>query len=613
MFLRKFVNKDNESKERILEHKMHISQSNPAPVFDLSDCRLSQLPSGVYIMCKVYRKDRLILSNNLFNKIPNNESNRVEDLRNLKYLNFSFNRLTKITSKISFLIELEELHLNSNKLKALPESLSQLKNLKVIDLNDNCFESFPSVLTQIRSLNVIRIRNNDKVKQLPLNLVHLKNLVVLEIDTTVGDLNETSEEESKVEMSGKDDDSDNETYAYEVKINTNKAPSSEEKKKKLLECEKQLQDDISTQQSLLSASEMKKKVLLSELYSEQMNVAKDLEMLQLKKVQNKASLIKTLCLLENHSNNLINYLNRWEARRLQQKSILDEIEENHKRLQKSQVSLKKNAVVKAMQHCLQDSADDRTMQLLLKNKEANQEMVREQLLREQTLQKEAFEMLQRERDQQHRFISNQIKLIEKGLLALTQAEMQRKSHNLDAIMTNVCEQRTYLASCLAQLLKEKENRESVIHNFVENLEEERSAMIDRSENNDFWLLEYQRAMNDESLENQLRIVGVEDENVQQILIDCGEQILPYMHLFAAPNVTFDRLLQMNEKELIALGIDSYDIAQMITQAVQKREKVLLPSAPPCDDDDEAAPSAPPLIKYWYQVECVICLNNEVSI
>lgn len=44
-----------------LEHKLYLARENPEPFFDLSDCALKNVPSGVYALCKVFRKEALYL------------------------------------------------------------------------------------------------------------------------------------------------------------------------------------------------------------------------------------------------------------------------------------------------------------------------------------------------------------------------------------------------------------------------------------------------------------------------------------------------------------------------------------------------------------------------
>ncbi|RWS29621.1 E3 ubiquitin-protein ligase LRSAM1-like protein [Leptotrombidium deliense] len=612
------------------------SETNPAPIFDLSACRLSELPSGVYSKCKVFRKDKLVLCNNLFTKLPNNVNNQLSELKELRYLDLNHNRLTKLTSKISFLVNLEELHLNDNKLKSLPESLALLKKLRTINISDNCLDCFPFVFTRCKNLMCINVKHNAKIKQLPVELIKLNKLQSLLIDsdnieypnkdvtskglsTTVDDLSgylvedDASEEEITKPKCNKDE-SDDDDYDEQGK-------HEEEKKKQLIECEKRLLNDMKAQQNLSSAYEMKKKLLLNELYSEQVNIAKDLADLQVKKIQHKSSLIKKLTVLEQHSKKLIESISKWENRRQQQQSILDEIEETEKRIlsRHNSMPLKKNAILKAMQSSLSEERRDNQyspdLELLMRSKVANQELVRERLSREHELQRGAFELLQRERDEQHQMISNQIRLVENELLALTQAEMQRKSFNLEAMMTSVSEHRSCLAMVLAQLLDEKEQRECFIHNVVEALEEKRHDLPDSNQSEDFWLIQYQRLMTEESVENQLQTLNISDENVKQVLIRCDKPIVPYLHIFVDQNLSFSQLLEMSEKDFLTIGIDDFNVAELIKDAIEEVRESICPSAPPysVSDEDEPSPSAPPLTKFWFQIECVICLSAEVSI
>ena len=58
---------DNGEKEVLVECWMrekyfHLqARENPEPVFDLSDCGLKLVPSGIYSLCRVFRKEALYL------------------------------------------------------------------------------------------------------------------------------------------------------------------------------------------------------------------------------------------------------------------------------------------------------------------------------------------------------------------------------------------------------------------------------------------------------------------------------------------------------------------------------------------------------------------------
>jgi len=88
-----------------LEHKRYLAQESPEPVFDISECALKNVPSGIYSRCKVARKEALLLQDN---------------------------ELTSITGggALSDLQDLHVLDLHKNCLEKLPEDIGQLKNLR---------------------------------------------------------------------------------------------------------------------------------------------------------------------------------------------------------------------------------------------------------------------------------------------------------------------------------------------------------------------------------------------------------------------------------------------------------------------------------------------------
>lgn len=89
-----------------LERQMCLARETPEPEFVLSECDLKTVPSGVFILCRVLRKERL-------------------DLRT--------NRLRSLDSggTLSDLALLTVLDLRENCFKKLPEDLEQMVNLKV--------------------------------------------------------------------------------------------------------------------------------------------------------------------------------------------------------------------------------------------------------------------------------------------------------------------------------------------------------------------------------------------------------------------------------------------------------------------------------------------------
>lgn len=82
------------------------ARDTPEPEFDLSDCMLKEVPSGVFVLCRILLKERLRLNNNLLRSL--NGGGALSDLR-----------------------QLHSIDLSSNRFKKLPDDLHALQNLRV--------------------------------------------------------------------------------------------------------------------------------------------------------------------------------------------------------------------------------------------------------------------------------------------------------------------------------------------------------------------------------------------------------------------------------------------------------------------------------------------------
>lgn len=82
------------------------ARDTPEPEFDLSDCMLKEVPSGVFVLCRILLKERLRLNNNQLRSL--NGGGALSDLR-----------------------QLHTIDLGSNRFKKLPDDLHSLQNLRV--------------------------------------------------------------------------------------------------------------------------------------------------------------------------------------------------------------------------------------------------------------------------------------------------------------------------------------------------------------------------------------------------------------------------------------------------------------------------------------------------
>ncbi|GBP12078.1 E3 ubiquitin-protein ligase LRSAM1 [Eumeta japonica] len=86
LMLKKNSQRESDAKA-IFEQKLYIAKESPEPIFDLSDCQLRHVPSGIYSLCKVFRKECLYLQNNKLSTLE--DGGHLEDLYLLKVLNIS--------------------------------------------------------------------------------------------------------------------------------------------------------------------------------------------------------------------------------------------------------------------------------------------------------------------------------------------------------------------------------------------------------------------------------------------------------------------------------------------------------------------------------------------
>lgn len=88
------------------------AKETPEPEFDLCDCHLSEIPSGVFVLCRVLLKDRLLLQGNHLRSLEG--GGKLIDLRRLQTINLSRNELLSLPSDFSLLENLRVIKASSD-------------------------------------------------------------------------------------------------------------------------------------------------------------------------------------------------------------------------------------------------------------------------------------------------------------------------------------------------------------------------------------------------------------------------------------------------------------------------------------------------------------------
>lgn len=88
------------------------AKETPEPEFDLCDCHLAEVPSGVFVLCRVLLKDRLLLQDNQLRSLEG--GGKLIDLRRLQSINLSRNELVSLPSDFSLLENLRVIQASSD-------------------------------------------------------------------------------------------------------------------------------------------------------------------------------------------------------------------------------------------------------------------------------------------------------------------------------------------------------------------------------------------------------------------------------------------------------------------------------------------------------------------
>lgn len=159
--LKDFENNGNGNFSRLNEIKDYTLKDNKWSFLrQLSVVETSITSISPDIFAPLSNLVKLNLSNNLLDTIPDG----LDQLVNIKYLNFLDNYITNLSNLPKNLKHLTTLNLNNNKIKSL-EGLDNLSNLEKIDLRRNDLDSINS----LKPVLYLFIKINDKFTNLYLN------------------------------------------------------------------------------------------------------------------------------------------------------------------------------------------------------------------------------------------------------------------------------------------------------------------------------------------------------------------------------------------------------------------------------------------------------------
>ncbi|XP_059870106.1 E3 ubiquitin-protein ligase LRSAM1 isoform X2 [Delphinus delphis] len=655
LFFRK--RKPSEEARKRLEYQMCLAKEAGADdILDISKCELSEIPFGAFATCKVLQKKVLIVhTNHLTSLLP--KSCSLLSLATIKVLDLHDNQLTALPDDIGQLTALQVLNVERNQLTYLPRSIGNLIQLQTLNVKDNRLKELPDTLGELRSLRTLDISESE-IQRLPQMLAHVRTLETLSLDASsmvyppqevcgagteaiqqflckasgleyyppsqylLPVLEQDGAENSRDSPSGPTDRFSSEEIDWQNRF-SDYEKRKEQKMLEKLEFERRLELGQREHAQLLQQSNSQKDEILQTVKEEQSRLEQGLSERQRYLDAERQRLQEQLKQTEQNISNRIQKLLQENQRQKKSSEILKSLENERIRMeqlmsitQEETENLRRREIASAMQQMLTESCNSRLIQMAYESQRQNlvqqacssmaemderfqqilswQQMDQNkaicQILQESAMQKAAFEALQVKKDLMHRQIRKQ--------------EM-------------ISEQRWVLSSLLQQLLKEKTQREEELREILTELE----AKSETKQEN-YWLIQYQRLLNQKPLSLKLQEEGLERQLVALLVELSAEHYLP---IFAHHRISLDMLSRMGPGDLAKVGVSEAGLRHQILRRAQElldatRARPELPKPPqgevlptaPEELPEAVRPSAPCAELEAQTSECVVCLEREAQ-
>lgn len=644
--------KENKAK---LEHKLYLARENPEPVFDISECGISHVPSGIYSLCRVFLKEVLNMSNNYLSSLSG--GGNLKDLHLLKVLDISNNSFTALPDEVYLLKGLTEFYINNNQLKKLPSTLCSLEKLKVLSISNNNLRSLPENIGDLIRLQKIVLVQNKHLKELPKSICKAQRLKTIELDSENFLYPPGTVAQSGVESIMKyicDDTG----FTYVPPNDLVDAPSSptdissttfeddnfqakiwklekikEQKLQEFLEIERNNELLQRQEIELANALKINRQKLLDDITQQQNKFDLELAKIHQEKDVERFKLIEQLKSTEENIEIAVKKLLALNSEPLAQ--LLEQEREEEQRLIAAAIkyneSLRKDDILFAMQDLLeqetkkfqqlnedraetaksaleQEMLSDSKIAEVLKNKDLEQFELLAKLQEDSDLQKFAVGALLERGDARSWGLVQQVRLVESQLAALTLIEMDRRKLELDDQINDLADKRLNLSILLMDLLDQQNIRRTQLLTTIQSLEDCNPSA------EDFWLRQYQRL-----LDNLPSGLSEAQKNItpalaETLLLAGVIHCLPFLAKWAHDE---NELLNVTEDDLKEAGVNKSDDRKSILEAfrIYKKTSYEYPSYANAPQVDEEGASAPPIdVNNSYNTsECVICMDQNCQV
>ncbi|XP_017763784.1 PREDICTED: E3 ubiquitin-protein ligase LRSAM1-like isoform X2 [Eufriesea mexicana] len=643
-----------------LEHKLYLARENPEPIFDVSECALKHVPSGIYSLCKVFRKKMLWMYGNKLTSLSGGGA--LSDLSLLVVLDIHGNEFTNLPSDIMCLASLKELYLQDNNIRKLPNEIVHLSKLNILNVARNNLKQLPEAMGKLKQLAVLDISQNKSLHKLPKSLGYAQQLAQLNIDglnllyppqdilnggtiVIIAFLaNESGIEYSPEESVLETDLSRNINFEDQQGVYQNKNNDVQEHRQTaLLEVEKNIKQQQEYEIGIQSMLKEHKKKLLEDLVLQQAQLRHELEKVQQERDSNRARLLCYIYNAEKEADNVIKeFLRNSEEERQTQAELLEREKQEEMQLlsscHKEQFLFRTKDTLLSMEKLLEEELHktrkleeyskyrDYAAQSLLtlevrnndhlaqivQDQEKNRQNLIDTLRQDEVLQKAAVAALLERSDARCWSIVQQVNLVQLQLATLTNIELERRKLEINQQLNEIAEKRVALSAILMNLLEQQKNRRDQLLETINNIEEQRCIANSRRKSQ-FWLMQYQSLM---ETRPQGLLEMLEPMLVRHVAIAGALHCLPFLASLPSllPDLSDEQLKTIgihceSDRTAIRLAVENY-LAEI---KLNESRIPMTPSAPPeeaCTSSNDQEYNTTQSIN---TAECVICLDLQCEV
>ncbi|MGH0168030.1 UNVERIFIED_CONTAM: hypothetical protein FKN15_062578 [Acipenser sinensis] len=480
-------------------------------------------------------------------------------LCSLQVLNVERNQLQCLPESIGELCQLQTLSVRGNCLSELPTSLGRMRSLRTLDLSENKVRELPTELASVRTLEILTLDaaamtfppasvcagGTEAIQQFLcaelgveycppsqylLSVLERKEGAALEDCVDGGSSSPVQEETNwqeqknleKLEFERRLGEEQRE-HAQLIQLNNS---HKEDVLHSVRQEHQQLEAGLCHQRRVLEAERHR---LMHQLKVAEESITGRIKSLLMQNQRQKkgAELLQTL--EKERQKKGAELLQTLEKERVRTERLTAITQEEAEHLRRKEVAaamqqmLSESYSIRLIQeacdsrrHSLVSETCSRMFEQVLSLQQLDQSKALRHILQEEEMQKAAFEAMQLQKDGMHRYIRNQIKLIEAELMQLTKLEVKRRDLDTENLQEVLSDQRSALADLLQQLLKQKDQRETELRDILVEMQQKSEA----SQEN-YWMIQYQRLLDakPQSLQVQVPLIPRGSESCNRRSLD----------------------------------------------------------------------------------------------